>query len=92
MIIRDCRIRYSQIKLSNNEKAVCFSNGLEPTAFDFYLDNCHVEMSFNDIITVIKQEYDFPTRQSIVQAELEVLRLVTFMSINNICFTTDELK
>lgn len=67
-------------------------NWLEAAASDFFIDNHPFNMTYQEIVPVMKSEYYSPTRQAKVQAELETLRLPTIMAHKNITSTTVELE
>lgn len=64
--IRICEVCAAQFYISKGEKASHFVIVLQTTARDFFFYICTVTMTYKDMIHVIRNEFDSPTRRTTV--------------------------
>lgn len=89
---RDYEVCAAKFHLFDAGKAAYFVNALDSPARDFYFDNCRITLWYNEIVVIMKREYESPTRQATIQAKLEFLRFGPFMARNKITSQSEGLE
>ena len=80
MKIRVYNVCAIQLQLSEYQKADFFVNVFSGPARTFFFENARNDMTYDDVATLIVQEYDSDARQLQVHSELDNLRLDVHMA------------
>lgn len=91
-IIREFNECCAHFGILESGKAVYFVNAFEGPAHDFSFDKCPLRLTYNDILTITKREFDYSTRQLTVQTERQTLCLSIYMENHGFSSISDALE
>lgn len=82
--ISDYNVCALQLELTALQKALFFIHVFGGTARDYLFKHCQEDMTFAELVTVMKKSFDNNARKLAIEAELEAITLDKVMNLHDI--------